>query len=122
GGQPAVEGDREPELAAPGPDGVVVVGTVEAESVEPVGVAWPLTGDGLPPGLGDGPDDAVRQPGHVDAQSAAMLKFVDRLGGRVHRDHAGDSQTVPPRFDGVRSEEHTSELQSLTNLVCRLLL
>src|SRR5438093_8993146 len=25
-------------------------------------------------------------------------------------------------IDGVRSEEHTSELQSLTNLVCRLLL
>src|SRR5438093_7826118 len=25
-------------------------------------------------------------------------------------------------FGGVRSEEHTSELQSLTNLVCRLLL
>src|SRR5438046_9859027 len=25
-------------------------------------------------------------------------------------------------FDGRRSEEHTSELQSLTNLVCRLLL
>src|SRR5437016_11435727 len=28
-------------------------------------------------------------------------------------------QTVPP---DTRSEEHTSELQSLTNLVCRLLL
>src|SRR5205823_13088545 len=26
------------------------------------------------------------------------------------------------RFDGVRSEEHTSELQSLAYLVCRLLL
>src|SRR5438046_7335045 len=26
------------------------------------------------------------------------------------------------RRDGTRSEEHTSELQSLTNLVCRLLL
>src|SRR5437016_6857654 len=26
------------------------------------------------------------------------------------------------RFLGIRSEEHTSELQSLTNLVCRLLL
>src|SRR5262249_56484472 len=26
------------------------------------------------------------------------------------------------RFDILRSEEHTSELQSLTNLVCRLLL
>src|SRR5438046_942839 len=29
---------------------------------------------------------------------------------------------VPPISLGVRSEEHTSELQSLTNLVCRLLL
>src|SRR5258706_12733075 len=27
-----------------------------------------------------------------------------------------------PRAVGARSEEHTSELQSLTNLVCRLLL
>src|SRR5438046_4946292 len=27
-----------------------------------------------------------------------------------------------PRAVGLRSEEHTSELQSLTNLVCRLLL
>src|SRR5688572_32094755 len=26
------------------------------------------------------------------------------------------------RFDGARSEEHTSELQSQSNLVCRLLL
>src|SRR5262249_58961161 len=29
---------------------------------------------------------------------------------------------APPCFDQSRSEEHTSELQSLTNLVCRLLL
>src|SRR5438046_7745102 len=28
----------------------------------------------------------------------------------------------PPRTSLVRSEEHTSELQSLTNIVCRLLL
>src|SRR2546427_7636118 len=27
-----------------------------------------------------------------------------------------------PRFNGTRSEEHTSELQSQSNLVCRLLL
>src|SRR5205823_13484867 len=27
-----------------------------------------------------------------------------------------------PHFDGIRSEEHTSELQSLAYLVCRLLL
>src|SRR5258706_1997180 len=29
---------------------------------------------------------------------------------------------VPDLFTAFRSEEHTSELQSLTNLVCRLLL
>src|SRR5438093_6037935 len=33
---------------------------------------------------------------------------------------AGEGQGPPPRCS--RSEEHTSELQSLTNLVCRLLL
>src|SRR5438046_5635713 len=32
-----------------------------------------------------------------------------------------DDFQAPPPFD-IRSEEHTSELQSLTNLVCRLLL
>src|SRR5205807_4943579 len=30
--------------------------------------------------------------------------------------------TEEPIFDGLRSEEHTSELQSPCNLVCRLLL
>src|SRR4051812_1352979 len=37
----------------------------------------------------------------------------------------GDAQVSrfdPERFDVVRSEEHTSELQSHVNLVCRLLL
>src|SRR5438093_6163088 len=32
------------------------------------------------------------------------------------------SRTSPKTFAQIRSEEHTSELQSLTNLVCRLLL
>src|ERR1019366_10657449 len=38
--------------------------------------------------------------------------------------HAGGVPECPSRMDDVlfRSEEHTSELQSLTNLVCRLLL
>src|SRR5437016_7874835 len=36
-----------------------------------------------------------------------------RIGGRIHAEQRGDI---------ARSEEHTSELQSLTNLVCRLLL
>src|SRR5438046_6483989 len=33
-----------------------------------------------------------------------------------------DDEHSEPRNEDVRSEEHTSELQSLTNLVCRLLL
>src|SRR5438093_8620360 len=35
---------------------------------------------------------------------------------------AGGSGSVPGARRSWRSEEHTSELQSLTNLVCRLLL
>src|SRR5256885_6653143 len=34
----------------------------------------------------------------------------------------GDEDATPPLEDVVRSEEHTSELQSPCNLVCRLLL
>src|SRR5437016_5701370 len=33
-----------------------------------------------------------------------------------------EPRVAPPTPGGARSEEHTSELQSLTNLVCRLLL
>src|SRR2546430_6398178 len=45
----------------------------------------------------------------VDSRAAAMQRAVPR---RTGRDRRGDS----------RSEEHTSELQSQSNLVCRLLL
>src|SRR5258706_2091932 len=40
---------------------------------------------------------------------------TETLGPQLRRGINGDA-------DQVRSEEHTSELQSLTNLVCRLLL
>src|SRR5438093_3706502 len=46
----------------------------------------------------------------VDAEAEPAAVAVGRLGGRLE----------PGRHR--RSEEHTSELQSLTNLVCRLLL
>src|SRR3989475_105953 len=39
---------------------------------------------------------------------------------RGHR--AGSGRSDRPRRDFARSEEHTSELQSQSNLVCRLLL
>src|SRR5438093_9972884 len=60
-----------------------------------------------------------------------------RTGDKYHRDadgyfwyagrtddmiKAGGMWVSPAEVEGARSEEHTSELQSLTNLVCRLLL
>src|SRR5215213_4714652 len=44
------------------------------------------------------------------------------LGARPRRPLADDHQRALRRPQDARSEEHTSELQSLTNLVCRLLL
>src|ERR1019366_10473989 len=46
-----------------------------------------------------------------------LFRSLDAVRQRPHRFPAG----LPPGFE-IRSEEHTSELQSLTNLVCRLLL
>src|SRR5256885_8685981 len=50
------------------------------------------------------------------AFAAASASEQGRRAGRAGRGAAG------PRHDGPRSEEHTSELQSPCNLVCRLLL
>src|SRR5258706_8666846 len=57
---------------------------------------------------------ARRAPGRTAGRSARASD--PNLGG-------GIGAAKPARADRVsRSEEHTSELQSLTNLVCRLLL
>src|SRR5258706_5778023 len=65
--------------------------------------------------------------------------FVDRVGARRAEDRAAEMENARHTFaaqgseiavdhagpavaEAVRSEEHTSELQSLTNIVCRLLL
>src|SRR5437016_8319701 len=45
-----------------------------------------------------------------------------RLVRSRFRSRCGQAREEDPRLDRKRSEEHTSELQSLTNLVCRLLL
>src|SRR5687767_15340165 len=47
----------------------------------------------------------------------------ERGGARDHRDEARhERRAVAVSHDSPRSEEHTSELQSLAYLVCRLLL
>src|SRR5688572_31942749 len=76
------------------------------------------------------------RPGHADALDAAVHR-EPRSGGRLHvqlllrlhgLDQLGVSERAaaddprPARRLRHRSEEHTSELQSQSNLVCRLLL
>src|SRR5256885_11119526 len=56
-----------------------------------------------------GQDASVPVGGRVAAQRAARLHAARPRRPRLHR-------------GGLRSEEHTSELQSPCNLVCRLLL
>src|SRR5690606_39317110 len=65
-------------------------------------------------GVGDGAVDVVVIQAVVktDGCSKALDKGISRFG-----------EASAPGFDGLlRSEEHTSELQSRENLVCRLLL
>src|SRR5437016_10412526 len=55
--------------------------------------------------------------GEVHAVGIEAKRMLGRTPGTI--------QAIRPLKDGgagIRSEEHTSELQSLTNLVCRLLL
>src|SRR2546430_13504187 len=58
--------------------------------------------------------------------AAGLLLTVSLQIPRALRAHFGDVPAPPPSYyrPGVpyRSEEHTSELQSQSNLVCRLLL
>src|SRR5260221_1918856 len=47
--------------------------------------------------------------------SSCFPRFIDANG-------VGCRGARPPCYDAIRSEEHTSELQSHSDLVCRLLL
>src|SRR5437016_9047447 len=60
-------------------------------------------------------------------RKAILLVAGDKSGGSEKRFYRELMRKADERFDAhlariERSEEHTSELQSLTNLVCRLLL
>src|SRR5205085_10830731 len=60
----------------------------------------------------------VSRPRHDAARDAARLGRLERRSGK--RRPADAIALGPPAAE--RSEEHTSELQSQSNLVCRLLL
>src|SRR5437016_9063718 len=59
-----------------------------------------------------------------DVELARIIQFDGHRGPEVLFDMRRDLVRIvgAQRQHEVRSEEHTSELQSLTNLVCRLLL
>src|SRR5437016_10089902 len=57
-----------------------------------------------------------RSPWHL---AAGQARWSRAARGRLHPRRRGRRTSSGT---GLRSEEHTSELQSLTNLVCRLLL
>src|SRR5437016_8935117 len=68
--------------------------------------------------------EAIKHELAVDGEIADQRKFRERFDANgliemVDKGGAGHARFV---VDKHRSEEHTSELQSLTNLVCRLLL
>src|SRR5260370_26811626 len=65
--------------------------------------------------------DRLRQLGH-DVLGVLIERTGGSLAALVGQLAASASGEVPTRGDVVRSEEHTSELQSHLNLVCRLLL
>src|SRR2546430_7404599 len=57
---------------------------------------------------------------HREARVLALAERLDHLFGR--RGELDGGHVEARRHHFVRSEEHTSELQSQSNLVCRLLL
>src|SRR5256885_2953261 len=68
-----------------------------------------------------------RRRHRVRAEPGRAGDSVARLGTRrgyrrIDRDVTGNLQDCDPGHSAWRSEEHTSELQSPCNLVCRLLL
>src|SRR2546430_11696385 len=66
----------------------------------------------------DGLDEVVRHVG-VDA---GLAERVERRAHRAAADEPGLQPGLRRVGELARSEEHTSELQSQSNLVCRLLL
>src|SRR2546430_16488429 len=93
------------------------------EEADPSLPAWPLHLDGIERVAWSDPE----REDVVDARLKATrrLLFLVKLPPTAPQGHCGaDGETIRARSvePDLRSEEHTSELQSQSNLVCRLLL
>src|SRR2546425_8701811 len=67
--------------------------------------------------------DALRAARDIARASCRNTACADMLGAPVRHDvETGHAESRAREVRGHRSEEHTSELQSLAYLVCRLLL
>src|SRR5207248_5704751 len=63
-----------------------------------------------------------RRDPHGRRRGQVLGLEVVKRGAGVHDDLAGHARLWRPAVQALRSEEHTSELQSPYDLVCRLLL
>src|SRR5690606_41991900 len=76
----------------------------------------------------DLPSFPTRRSSDLDAQQRGLAaprwpeQTNDLARRHIQRDTAQGHHVAVAALDGLRSEEHTSELQSRENLVCRLLL
>src|SRR6266496_6580579 len=67
-------------------------------------------------------DTATTEIYTLSLHDALPISGLDQTGHRCHRQDADDRGQRNPDRQVRRSEEHTSELQSRRDLVCRLLL
>src|SRR5207248_4448567 len=74
-----------------------------------------------PPGDRERPEPALQAHGVVVGRDEGVERFL-LLGHRAARFDVGTEQRGGQGAGSARSEEHTSELQSPYDLVCRLLL
>src|SRR5438034_8821626 len=65
---------------------------------------------------------ADEQPGHGPADPAPASRTLGHRGSRSATAHDPNDRSSSAQREVPRSEEHTSELQSHSDLVCRLLL
>src|SRR5256885_12067124 len=67
--------------------------------------------------------DLLRRAGPLSAREREELELlVSRIAGKIAHPLTTHARASPHDPERQRSEEHTSELQSPCNLVCRLLL